>query len=609
MSLVRRFWPAFVLAAFAVSLAVGVPRAAATQPFPDTGIATLDSQHFRVYYNRDNVGYPKAYISQEQAGEVLGMAERAYELYKSWGLTEPDAQALPPDSKSLIPISVDDFCTPAISYADGLIRGPGPAPVVPDPAARIDPAIPGPDQNPSGWWCRWNAMMNPGTAGFPLPAGDGEIHLDATTGLDYHTIAHDVFELYQWKADPQLMNDTLTGVDSSNAHWLQEGAAEWAAFRAEDYGTANKDSLGQNTDRSADCVGTECGSNDLDRSGYPGWVLFEYLTQRFGSNDEDSAPVVAITNGLAASASGAADMSTYLAGHSTTLENFFNDFATARLTGGFTPSTISNILPPTQASISTGLVTATLPTAYADVNHLGVRYIALQHGDPTNVRAPCYAATLALNVTIPATSDAVGAPAIPSTPYYFSAAAGATAQALTVSGTSATITVPWNTCSGSPDAYLSLPNDSWNPAYDGREFTINGTITVDLSSPASPSSPQPGLVPYGPVYAAPTTDPAPMLTVYAPEVLRVNSKTRLLRFIIFSSGSGSVDAVVGTTDLGKASLRAGDNDVRWKLPLGLVKALRKTSANNMLSLTSLSPSGTPGATYTRRVVIVPRRKH
>ncbi len=601
MRMFRRLWPAFVLASLTAALTVGVPRAQATQPFPDTGIATLDSQHFRVYYNRDTQNYAKAYISQEKAGEVLGMAERAYSLFSSWGLTAPPAQTLPPDSASLIPISVDDFCAPAISYANGVIRGPGPAPVVPDPAVDINPSIPGPDENGSLSWCRWSAMMNPAAA-----RPEGEIHLDATTGLDYHTIAHKVFELFEWATAPKLWDDTSSGIDSSQAHWLQEATAEWAAFRAEDYLTATKDDMGQNPDRAADCVGAECGNTDLDRIGYPGWLMFEYLAERYGSNNEDPAPVSAVVNDLNTSATGAAALDTYLGTKSSSLTSFFNSFATVRLSGGFSPTAINGVLPQTQATIATGLVSATLPAAYVAVNHLGVRFVAIQHGDPTNVRAPCYAATLSLTVTIPA--DNGGSPII-STPYFDENASASTPQALSVSGSTATITVPdWNTCAGSPDAYLALPNDSWNPAYDGREFKIVAAQTVDLTTPASPTTPAPGTTFVGPVVAAPTTDPAPTLTVHAPELLRVSTRDRVLRFIVFSSGSGKLRAIIGSVQLGDATLRAGNNDVRWKLPASLVTALRRTTANNVLSLTSLSPSGSFGATTTRHVVIVGTKK-
>src|SRR5204862_8104204 len=102
-----------------------------------------------------------------------------------------------------------------------------------------------------------------------------------------------------------------------------------------------------------------------------------------------------------------------------------------------------------------------------------------------------------------------------STPYFYANTTNATAQACTVSCSTASISVPWNTCAGSPDAYVSLPNDSWNPAYDGREFKVVATQTVNLSVPASPSSPQPGTTFLGPVVAAPTTDPAPTPPIHA----------------------------------------------------------------------------------------------
>jgi hypothetical protein len=177
-----------------------------------------------------------------------------------------------------------------------------------------------------------------------------------------------------------------------------------------------------------------------------------------------------------------------------------------------------------------------------------------------------------------------------------------------VSGSTASISVPWNTCAGSPDAYLALPNDSWSPAFDGREFKIVATQTVDLGTPASPTSPQPGTTFVGPVVAAPTTDPAPTLTVHAPELLRVSARDRVLRFIIYSSGSGKVRATIGSAQLGDVAVRAGNNDVRWRLPASLITALRRTTGNNLLSLTSVSPSGMIGTTTTRHVVIVATKK-
>jgi hypothetical protein len=128
-------------------------------------------------------------------------------------------------------------------------------------------------------------------------------------------------------------------------------------------------------------------------------------------------------------------------------------------------------------------------------------------------------------------------------------------------------------------------------------------VSVDPNTPASPTEPPPGVHVIGTPIPAPTTDPAPTLKVYAPEVLKVSSKTRLLRFVVFSSGEGALGAVLGSTGLGSAALRSGNNDIRFVLPTQLFQKLRSKSSSNVLQLTSQSPSGTKGSTFTRRVVI------
>src|SRR5207244_11716956 len=109
--------------------------------------------------------------------------------------------------------------------------------------------------------------------------------------------------------------------------------------------------------------------------------------------------------------------------------------------------------------------------------------------------SPFFSASLTLHVGIPA--------GVTSTPYYFADTKGSSAQALTVSGSTASITVPWNTCAGSPDAYLSLPNDSLG--LDGREFTVGGHVTVDLATPARPSDPPAGVHVIGSSISHPTS--------------------------------------------------------------------------------------------------------
>ena len=125
--------------------------------------------------------------------------------------------------------------------------------------------------------------------------------------------------------------------------------------------------------------------------------------------------------------------------------------------------------------------------------------------------------------------------------------------------------------------FRTSPMTSPRPALDGREFTVSGTVTVDKTKPASATEAPAGVKITGPVIQTPTSDPAPELTLHAPELIRVSAKTRLLRFIVFSSGDGTLKATLGSTWLGSAGLHAGNNDVRYILPTRLLKSLRKTN--------------------------------
>ena len=532
-----RFLLPFALIALASSLAVAVPRAAAVDPYPTSGVATLSSDHFQIHYSRDVAPCPTAAISQEQAGEVLGMAERAYALYSGWGYTAPGAP---------VDISVDDFSIDCFAHG----------------------AIPLGTPMPHG---RWDAIIT--------PVGSDEIHLSAATGLAYHVIAHEVFHVFE------------DAVAAGAQQWLTEGLAEWASVRA----NTAAGGLEQNPDRTMDCVGSECGDSEFDRNGYPGWMLFEYLAERFGD-----AKVKSVLDAAAANPgwTGTQALSSVVQPLGPALGKFFEDYTTARLTGSFTSTALAGVLPQTQASIVIGSSSGAVSPVTLAVNHLAVRYVDVAHGFDTDT-GPCYSASLALKVALP--------PLVASTPYYYANTKGAVAQAFSVSGTTASLTVPWNTCGASPHAYVSLPNETNDvvpPALDGREFTVSGTVTVDKSKPAAASEAPAGVKVIGPVVQAPTTDPAPDLTLHAPELIRVSAKTRLLRFVVFSSGDGTLKATLGSTWLGSAGLHAGNNDVRFILPTQLLKTLRKTNTpDNVLMLTSYSPGGTQGASVTRRVAM------
>jgi len=523
-----RFLLPFALVTLAASLAVGVPRAAAIDPFPTTGVATLSSAHFVVHYWRDG-SCPSAAITQEHAGEVLGMAERAYAFYTAMGYTAPAGTD----------ISVDDFTIGCFAF--GIPPGATPAP--------LD---------------RWDAILG------------SELHLSAATGLGYHVIAHEVFHLFEETAAP-------SGLDP----WLEEGLAEWAAVRAD----AAVGGLELNPDRTMDCVGAECGDSEFDKNGYPGWMLFEYLAESSGD-----AKVKSVLDAAAANPGWTGTQALSSVVQPTTLGKFFENYTTARLTGNFTSLVLAGVLPQTQGSIVVGSSSGAISPVTLAVNHLAVRFVDLSHGLDTD-SGPCFSATLALKVALPA--------GVASTPYYSANVKGSIAQPFAVSGTTASLTVPWNTCGGSPRAYVSLPNETNDvvpPALDGREFTLSGTVTVDKTKPAAASEAPAGVKVTGPVIQAPTTDPAPVLTLHAPELIRVALKTRLLRFVVFSSGDGTLKATLGSSWLGSAGLHAGNNDVRYVLPTHL----RKTNTPaNVLTLSSYSPGGTQGASVTRRVAMKP----
>ena len=309
-----RFLLPFALVTLAASLAVGVPRAAATDPFPTTGVVTLSSDHFTVHYFRD-LECPSAAITQEHAGEVLGMAERAFAFYSAMGYTAP---------ASMTDISADDFTIGCFAF--GSVPGATPAP--------LD---------------RWDAILG------------SELHLSVASGLGYHVIAHEVFHLFLETAAP-------AGMDP----WLQEGLAEWAAVRAD--GAVG--GLELSPDRTMDCVGSECGDSEFDKNGYPGWMLFEYLAERFGD-----AKVKSVLDTAAANPgwTGTQVLSTVVQPLGPTLGKFFEDYTTARLTGNFTLAALAGVLPKTQATIVVGSSNGDISPVTLAVNHLAVRFVDLVH--------------------------------------------------------------------------------------------------------------------------------------------------------------------------------------------------------------------------------------
>ncbi len=528
-----------------LALAVTVPRASAIEPFP-TGAKTMLTAHFAIHYVSDPTS--SDYISQQQVTDIAGWAERAYALYASWGYpTPPPSNISSPGRDDILILNrlYDDNAVPTDPLAD---------------------------------------------------TTSGSILLTNGKTVGFHEVAHAVFSVFQF------------GIWQPTDLWLEQAAAEWAAFKAENFTTAVQANLGA-SDNTGDCVGGDCGSVPYDQAGDPGWTFMEYLNERFGA---DAIKALFTDGAVLGQPSPAATqyVSDVLTSHGTTFNQFFNDYTVARLTGNFTIDSIKGLLPVSQASVSAGTVTGPIPTTHVAVSHFAARYVALQHRDAiVNDTGTCYAATLALNVAIPAAIAGVSP-----VPYYYANTTGATAQALSVSGGNATITVPWNTCAASADAYLSLPNPSTDVTANGEDYVISGTLTVDTSTPTS-STPPPAPLFTGPTVAAPTTDAVPTILVYGAQIVRVSTADRLVRLIVFSSGDGQLQAAAGTVNLGTYQLRAGNNDVRFKLPQSIVNALRKPAGRSVsasvLTLKFLSPGGVAGPTVSRKLTLVkptPKKK-
>lgn len=434
----------------------------------------------------------------------------------------------------------------------------------------------------------WVQDLSAGTLGSATKDGAGNtstgwIAIDVAYATSQQVIAHELFHLIQFAV--------WIPADA----WLLEGTAEWAGFAADAYkplsGTL-ADTLAA-PDMSLDCVTSACGNGGYDIGGYSRWSFFEYVSERFGATFVKD--VLARGATLAdPTQKGVGLLGSTLVAKGKTLGDIFTDYTSAHAAGGYEVTGLKGLSPATYATIPTGAVTGALPVQRVSVNHLAARYLKLTRGAPGT--STCYVATLALTVALPA---GIGA-----RPFFYSSSLGSAAVPLTVSGSTASLSVPWNTCSGSPDGYLSLPNPTLTS--DSQVFTVSGSLSVDTNTIATTSSPPAALF-TGPTVASPATSVAPSIFVYGAQIVRVSAADRMVRLIVFSSGPGLLRASVGDTVLGTEELRAGNNDVRFRLPPSAVAALRKAlsirAASSVLTLTSVSTQGATGTKVARKLVV------
>ena len=535
----------------------------ASAPSDVVAAFSVSTPHFVVHYASGATA--GGAITQTQAGDVAARAERAYAAELADGYPAP--------------------------LSDGVLGG----------DARIDIYV--------------QALSEAGVLAYAQPEGStaqtaGYIVLNGSAddgkGLTQHTIAHELFHLIQlgiWL--PSNATD----------YWLLESSAEWMGYRTDGFPSAELD-LGD-WDMSLDCrdanLTFQCDLDDAYKNnGYSRWPFFEYVAERWGNDFTRSI----FAQGAIGGGSATAALSSAIAAKGSSLGDVFTDWTVANMTGGYAVKALQDALPPAYgAALSTGtlaslnaktkqgapvLTSGPIAPVRVAVNHLSARYVAIEHGDAAFPDGPCYKATLALSVALPA---GVGA-----RPYFWWSQKNPDgtkqpAQALAVSGTTASISLPWDTCDwGSSQGYLSLPNPS--TTLDAQDFAISGTLTVDRSAEATATPPPDPVVTSAPRSDGSTPGDAPRIQVFGPQLIHLTAASRVLRLIVSSSDSGGLQASLGSLALGSARLRAGSNDVRFALPAAALRSLRSTSAvANALTLTPVSASGAAGVRVVRHVAV------
>lgn len=409
----------------------------------------------------------------------------------------------------------------------------------------------------------------------------------ASEALVMGTLTFEASEMRTW--DPSNSTDL----------WLFEGAGAWAWYQSLGFPQSSVNDLGPG-EVSLDCYNAgaiACSKVEFENLGLTRWPFYQYLAERFGTSF-----ITTVLHYGASANSAVRGLQDGLSTFKKTLPDVFNDFAVRQMTGGWGVTSLDNAVPTVTGSpLLTGAVTADLGNRVVSVDHLAARYVEFDRGDGS-AGHPCFAASLTINVALPA--------GISSRPYFFWNVAGSSPVALSVSGNTATTTVPWDTCLWPTNrGYLALPNPS--TTVNSANFTITSHLSVDTSAQVNVVGPPSPASIWGQVVPVPTVDVPPSIEVFGPELLRVSAKDRVIRLIVQSSGPGAVQATLGSTMLGNSLLRGGNNDLRFAVPASLVAALRRSaSAANMLTLTPVASSDATGQPVTRRVTITtsPKKK-
>jgi len=407
----------------------------------------------------------------------------------------------------------------------------------------------------------------------------GFILLHFSAALEPDLVMHELFHLSQ--------NATWRPMST----WLKEATADWAGQRFAGFPAVPDAALGP-PDMSLDCEGDGCGGHPYYDYGYSRWPFFQYTTERFGSGfvQEIFARGQAVND---ATVPALTLLQQVLAARGTTVSSVFADFSVARMTGAFAAPSLARRVPTIFAGVDTGTTNAELPTLRVAVNHLAARYVAFRKG-PANEGEPCFAATLKLSVAVPA--------GVSATPHFFwTGGDTATATPFAVSGSTASLDVPWDTCTWPGRlGIVSLTNASLD--LDARTFVLSSRLVVDRSRPATATAPPAGWM-QGPVVEVPTVDPAPTVSLFGPSLLTLGPSQRSVRLLLFSSGPGKLEASFGGRSAGSFTLRSGNNLLTLRVPAAVGR--RQLSLGTRLQLTTTDATGVAlGKSVSRTVRIV-----
>jgi hypothetical protein len=381
-------------------------------------------------------------------------------------------------------------------------------------------------------------------------------------------------------------------------NWLLQGAAAWASWKALGFPPESAEPLGP-WDMALNCYDTfstesKCSKNGYEDDGESRWPFYEYLAERFSP----TFLIEALQDAQTADDS-LAGLQTALVAHGTTLTAAFSAYSTKLMAGGWTAPSLAVSTPATSGTvIQTGAATGDVAPQFFAVDHLGTRFVEIDRGDGSANHA-CFAATLTITVQIPA-----GVTSQPA--FYWND--GSAPIDLAVSGSTATTTVPWDTCNWTNKGFVSLPNATTD--IDGKKFSVATHIVVDPNTPATAKLPPTPASPFGQVINVSALAAPPSISIFGPQLLTLSAAAPQIRLIVESNGEGSVRATLGSVSLGSASVRPGENDVRFTVPTGVLTALRSTASvgATLLTLTPVSLDGTvSGPAVTQKLSVTPAK--